>query len=147
MKETKRNVRLVERIKKDKEMMKRIDRVSHYSPEQFVSDALRYISAIREGRMINSIGHVSRSGMSRTLCFMECNRREKGRYQYFQFMAFFMANDFTRSKADDGYFTIGGCGMDMIFHTNYTIIHRMYRLGFISRKVRDRLAQMTPTTI
>jgi hypothetical protein len=54
---------------------------------------------------------------------------------------------FTKSRSNDFYFSIGGCGMDMIFHTNYTIIHRLHRLGFINKKQCDFLAQQTPTTI
>ena len=45
------------------------------------------------------------------------------------------------------YFTIGGCGMDMIFHTNYTIIHRLYKLGFMTKKECEKLCQMTPSII
>jgi hypothetical protein len=58
------------------------------------------------------------------------------------FYAFFGALGFTESGNG---FRISGCGMDMVFHTNYSIIHKLQKLGFIDMKKRDVLAQKTPT--
>lgn len=49
---------LIINVSNDKEIVKLIaKKLNHYTVEQFVSDAQRYIKAIREGRMINSIGN------------------------------------------------------------------------------------------
>lgn len=135
-------------IESSKELSKAIQKNSHYSNEQFISDAKRYLLAIKKGTMINSIGSVSSSGMSRTIKFLapEYNKYSK-RYQYCNFFAFFKALGFNEARSKDHYFSIGGCGMDMIFHTNYTIVHRLHRLGFINKKQCDILAQQTPSTI
>lgn len=142
----------LERIKKnieaDKSLMKNIKNLSYYSVEMFIEDVERYIKAIKDGRMINSIGSVSRSGMSRTIKFvsMEKNKYSK-QFHVCNFYQLFKALGYTESRAKDHYFTIGGCGMDMIFHTNYTNIHKFERLGFINKKQCSSYAQMTPTTI
>jgi hypothetical protein len=135
-------------INNDKQLLKAINQNSYYSPEQFISDAKRYLLAIKKGIMINSIGSVSSSGMSRTIKFLapEYNKYSK-RYQYCNFYAFFKALGFNEARGKEHYFSIGGCGMDMIFHTNYTIIHKLHRLGFITKKQCDFLAQQTPQTI
>lgn len=114
--------------------------------EQFQDNAKRYIKAIKQGRVICSIGSVSSSGMSRTMKFLECNGDNKSGFRYLNFYSLFC--DLGQSKVkDSNYFRVHGCGMDMIFHTNYTIIHQLKRLGFISKKECAKLAQMTPSTI
>ena len=54
---------------------------------------------------------------------------------------------FSPANKNSNYFRIYGCGMDMIFHTNYTIIHKLARLGFLNKKECESLAQNTPQTI
>lgn len=108
----------------------------------FIDHALRYIKAIKEGRMICSIGSVSKSGMSRTIKFLEMSKGENKHFLY-NFYQFFDALGYTKIK-DSDYFRIGGCGMDMIFHTNYSIIHDLKRLGFIDKQESDTLAQASP---
>lgn len=124
-----------------------INGIAYYSEDEFLNDARRYIKAIKEGRMICSIGSVAPSGMSRTIKFLECSKHKgEPRYNYLNFYAFFMVMGF-RSPTDSDYFRIHGCGMDMIFHTNYTIIHRLRTLGFLTNKQCEQLAQKTPTVI
>lgn len=135
-------------IQADKELSKKIAALKYYSVEQFIKDGQRYIKAIKEGRMINSIGSVSSSGMSRTMKFLECAKHKgENRYQYYQFWSLFKALGHREAKGDRDYFSIGGCGMDMVFATNYNNIHKLRRLGFINKQQCERLAQKTPTTI
>ena len=108
----------------------------------FIDHALRYIKAIKEARMICSIGSVSKSGMYRTIKFLEMSKGENRHFLY-NFYQFFDSLGYTKIK-DSDYFRIGGCGMDMIFHTNYTIMHDLRRLGFINKEECDTLAQATP---
>ena len=126
-----------------KEIEKNIaKKLPYYNMEQFAQDAQTYINAIREGRMICVIKSVSKSGMSRVLSFHSI---EKGTERHWarQYNCLFIALGYTESRNRDG-FTIGGCGMDMVFHTNYTIIYRLESLGYITKEECDKLAQQTP---
>jgi hypothetical protein len=122
--------------------------IKQYSVETFISDAKRYLSAIKQGRMICNIESVSRSGMTRNIKFLECSKNTTIKeYRYLSFWSFFKCLGFVQSGKYKDLFRIGGCGMDMIFNTNYTIIHKLHRLGFINKKECDILAQKTPTVI
>lgn len=141
--------RLLNKIEANKELNKAISNEDHYTFEQFISDAQRYIKAIKEGRMICSIDSVSKSGMSRTIKFLSCEKSNynKGQFNYLNYFAFFRIMGYSPASKYGDYFRISGCGMDMIFHTNYTIIHRLHRLGFMNKKTCDSLAQQTPNVI
>lgn len=144
----KKQERVLANIQSNKEIQKGISKLNYYSEERFIQDASLYIKAIKEGRMICSIPHVSKSGMSINIKFLECAKRYKSNtYNYNNFFAFFKALGFTEARQKDHSFTVGGCGMDMVFHTNYTIIHRLFSLGFINYYQCESLAQMTPTVI
>jgi len=138
--------RIIKKIEDNKEIQKGINKLNYFNTEDFYNSAIRYIKAIKQGRIICTIGSVSSSGMSRTIKFLECSKGTHN-YNYLNFFAFFKALNFIEARNKNHYFSIGGCGMDMIFHTNYTIIHRLHRLGFISRKECDYLAQQTPSVI
>jgi hypothetical protein len=137
-------------IEANKELYSAI--IKQYSVDTFMDDCKRYISAIKQGRIICNIESVSRSGMSRNIKFLECAKTRSG-FRYLQFWSFFKALGFTETPSrNNGWgrsetFRIHGCGMDMIFHTNYTIIHKLHRLGFMTKKECDKLAQLTPQTI
>ena len=118
----------------------------YYDEQSFFNDAVRWAKAIKEGRMICSIPSVSKSGMSRNLKFLECSRNRDG-YRYYNFFAFMKAMGYRESRQKDHSFTIGGCGMDMVFHTNYSIIHTLGRIGILNKKETEVLAQRTPDVI
>lgn len=142
----KTNQQLIEAINADKDIQKAIKKMV-YGPsnEDIIRNAVQYIKAIKEGRMCCVIHKVSSSGMSRNISFHECDGK-RGKYHYYNFNLFFLLMGYTQVRNEFS-FRIGGCGMDMIFHTNYTIIHRLYRLGFITKKQCEELAQMTPTVL
>lgn len=140
--------KITKAIEADKDLMKQINKAKYYEVEQFIKNAERYIKAIKDRRMICSIGSVSSSGMSRTMKFVAPERNQYSKdWQYLNFFQFFKVLGFTESRNKEHYFTIGGCGMDMVFHTNYTIIHRLYRLGFITKKECKKLEQQTPQVV
>jgi len=112
----------------------------------FIQSAKRYIKAIKQGRVICNIESVSASGMSRTIKFLECNGSTKKGFNYLNFYQFFTQLGFTKVK-NSNTFRINGCGMDMVFHTNYTIMHQLCRYGFITKKECANLAQKTPSII
>lgn len=127
-------------------LKKNIEKQTYYDQDQFFNDCERYVKAIKERRVICSIGSVSKSGMSRTIKFLECSKG-KTHYNYLNFFVFFKCLGYTESKAKDHYFSISGCGMDMIFHTNYTNSHYMEHLGIINKKQCADLCQQTPQVI
>jgi hypothetical protein len=137
---------LLDKLNDNKELQKDINKVGHYDTNRFVSDAQRYINAINSRRMCCVIDSVSRSGMSRKLAFRSCEVNNDGFAGYQNYFAFFIAMGYSRPKNSD-YFTISGCGMDMVFHTNYTIINRLCWLGLISKEDSEFLAQQTPTVL
>ena len=115
--------------------------------ETFIDHAKRYIKAIKENRMICSIGSVSKSGMSRTIKFLEMLKNDTSdQHHLLNFYQFFDVLGFSKIK-DSDYFRIGGCGMDMIFYTNYTIMHDLKRLGLVSDDECKTLSQKTPSVI
>lgn len=142
-----KNDRIKQNIANNKEISKKLQNESFYSEDQFIKDAERYIKAIKEGRMICNIDKVSASGMSRTLKFLSCGKGSQGNYMYLNYFVFFRILGFSPADSHSHYFRIHGCGMDMVFHTNYTIIHQLHRLGFISKKQCSNLAQQTPNCI
>lgn len=111
----------------------------------FIDDAKTYVKAIKNGRMLCSIPHVSKSGMSRVLKFNSCEKTKSGFY-YRQYFCFFTSLGYKENKNHSG-FNISGCGMDMVFHTNYSIMHNLKNLGIITKKECEVLAQKTPTVL
>ena len=107
-----------------------------------------YIKAIKENRMICNIEHVSSSGMSRYLTFkyMERSKYDKKRYNLLNTYFIFKSLGYRYNKNHNAFF-VSGCGMDMVFNTNYTNINDFKRLGFLSDKECNTLAQSTPTVI
>lgn len=137
--------RILNNIRNNKELMSNINNISYFDENDFYNNANRYIKAIKEGRVICNINKVSKSGMSRTIKFLECSGSYKTRFNYLNFWVFFKAMGYTEAKYN--YFRVYGTGMDMIFHTNYNNIHNLQRLGFISKNQCSKLAQLTPTVI
>lgn len=136
---------VLKNVEADKNIMKNIQKLNYYETKNFVDDAQAYIKAIKERRMLCVIKKVSSSGMSRNIKFNSCEKR-KNNYNYRQYICLFKALGYTEVKQTDS-FRIGGCGMDMIFHTNYSIIHVLKRLGFLTKEECAELAQMTPTVL
>lgn len=137
---------ILENIKADKEIQKALKKLSYSTEEDFYNSAIRYIEAVRKNRIICSIASVSRSGMSRQIKFIEASHGEK-RTNWLNFYILFKCLGYTEARGNRDYFTISGCGMDMIFHTNYTNIHRLGRLGFLTPEEVQNLAQNTPPVI
>ena len=123
---------------------KAIDKQDFYSREDFISDVKTYVKAIKENRMFCVIDSVSQSGMSRNIHF-HSSEKYGSRNGFRQYWTLFTVLGY--SKGNSRYnFRISGCGMDMIFHTNYSNIHLFKRLGFLTDKECEKLCQMTPTT-
>lgn len=135
-------------IQLSKEVLKAIAKNGYYSEEQFISDAQSWVKAIKEGRVICSVLSVSQSGMSRQLKFLsfEPSKTEGAQGWYRQYNTMLQVLGFRYNKTKYC-ISVSGCGMDMIFHTNYTIMHYFKRMGIITSEECEKLCQMTPTTI
>lgn len=141
--------RIAKNIAENKGFSKFLAGEKYTTAESLAHDCLRYVSAIREGRMICNIESVSASGMSRVLAFYEVAKLDRplndGRkFCLLNFHQFFRALGYTRSG--DG-FRVTGCEMDMVFDTNYNIIHKLAALGAISETEKKKLAQITPPIV
>lgn len=146
----KKDERIALKIRADKEQMKLLEKMNRgrycsYDAGNLIHDGKDFIEATKNGTLMCVIKSVSASGMSRVMNFNSCGKTKNGRYYYRQYWGLFKALGYTESRNGNG-FTIGGCGMNMVFHTHYTIIHRLHRFGFIDKKECDKLAQQTPTT-
>jgi hypothetical protein len=130
--------RITKKIEANKELMKNIEAISFFSVEAFIEHAIDYIEAIKKRSMFCVIDSVSSSGMSRVIHFHSWSK-----CYYRNYWSLFKALGFSEIS-NSGAFRVYGCGMDMIFHTNYTNMHNFQRLGFISKKQCESLAQNTP---
>lgn len=127
------------------ELEKRLKKIGLYSVEELTKDAVEYCNAIKEHRMVCVIHSVSSSGMNRNLSFMSCEKSNTpDRYYYRNYFQLFLALGHKRAKRDG--FIVNGCGMDMIFSTNYNIIKDLIYYNIISADL-DYLSQETPTNL
>lgn len=135
-----------QKIRNNKGIMKNLAQgASLYNVNDLIKDAKSYIAAIKSGRMLVVIKSVSASGMTRKMDFSACEKAGKGYYQAYYYRSFsrmFVALGYRLDKNHD--IVISGCGMDMVFNTNYNIIHKLHKLGFITKSACATLAQKTP---
>jgi hypothetical protein len=138
--------RIQKKISENKNLQKFLAREKYATAEGLAQDCLRYASACRDGRLLCNIESVSSSGMSRVMAFYEIAKLDQplndGRkFCLLNFNQLFRALGYTRSG--DG-FRVSGCGMDMVFATNYEIVHSLAALGAVSAAEVKKLAQITP---
>lgn len=150
-KHNKKLAALVTAINADKNITKLLKKEKYATAEALAERILDYVNATREGRVICCIHSVSRSGMSRTLSFYEMAKIDKpmtdGRsYLLLNFWQLFRLLGYTPSRSSGG-FAISGCGMDMVFATNYNIIHRIHLLGGCTEAECKDLAQRKPPVV
>lgn len=140
---------VLQSIASNKEIQKNLSKMNYpLTNEELLNHIQDYIKAVKEGRMLCIIPKVSASGMSRQIKFhsFEPNTSGNGGY-YRQYYALFQALGYKAVKGNRDAFTISGCGMDMIFHTNYTNMHDFKSLGIITAEECSTLAQKTPTVL
>lgn len=121
-----------------KEIQKRIDTEKYYSNEDFIRDAQFYIAAVKSGRIKYTVMRVSKSGMSRLIRIESFEGKINNGY-YRDYFMMLRVLGFSINKHDD--VVITGCGMNMVFATNYEIIFLFYRIGLITKKTRNILCQ------
>ena len=135
--------RVTKNIENNKELMKGLKRID-LPVERFISDAQTYIKAVKERRISYTVDTVSKSGMSRTIIITSCEKslyNGKRSFYYRQYNAMLEVMGYSVKRGYRDAIRVGGCGMNMLFATNYNIIWSLHRLGFITRKVCDVLCQ------
>lgn len=134
---------VIEKIMEDKQLRKNIlTKGSGFN--SFLEDAKDYISAIHQGRMLCVIHSVSKSGMSRNLSFYSCEVDRHGQHYYRNYRGLFRCLGYTEAREG---FRINGCGMDMVFHTNYSNIHNFRSIGILTAEECASLSQRTPPVL
>jgi hypothetical protein len=135
--------RITKKIESSKELMKGLRKVD-ITIERFISDAQTYLKAVKERRISYTVDTVSRSGMSRTIIITSCEKSAyngKRSFYYRQYNSMLEVMGYSVKRGYRDAIRVGGCGMNMLFATNYDIVWTLHRLGFISRKQCDVLAQ------
>ena len=130
----------MKKIQLTKEMIKRLENETYYTQEYFIQDCKEYIKAVKEGRMLYLVDTVSNTRMNRTLIIKSCEKNKRTKDFYYRNYTFlFKILGYSLSK--DYNIKVSGCGMNMLFATNYNIIHTFKNIGLINSKVCDVLAQ------
>jgi len=126
-------------MKLTKDILKRIELESYYNQEDFKKDCKRYIKALEAGRVQYTVTHVSNSGMSRNIHIQSFEgSMTQGYYSNYYMMLSVLGYSFANNSND---IRVGGCGMNMLFATNYNIVHTFERIGLIKSKKCNILAQ------
>ena len=115
-----------------------------YEFDSFVNDCKRYISATKQNRLICTINHVSQSGMTRHMKFVEMKKASRN---HFNIRNFYQMLDVFGFRFKNDSMVVNGCGMDMVFSTHYNIIRDIKRLGIITLNTCIVLEQKQPSTI
>lgn len=113
-------------------------RAEYLKSEYGKENAERFIKALKEGRLVCSVKHVSSSGMSRVISFCEVKKVGKG-YALYQFNWFFRNLGWTYVDSWNA-IRVGGCGMDMISHVLYSVCATLEANGFKVPKDYSHLA-------
>ena len=120
------------------DIKKEIEKTKWYNEESFIKDCNIYIEAVKSGRVLYEVVSVSASGMSRKVIIRSFEgTMEKGFYRNYRQML----EIFGHKMNKDYSITVKGCGMNMLFATNYDLIGQMERLGFIDKELSDDLKQ------
>ena len=131
----------MKKVELKKEMIKALESMDHYTQEDFIRDTNIYIKALKSGRLQYRVTNVSKSGMSRDILISSYEgSMNKGYYRNYTLMLEVLGHKFASKYSSE--IKISGCGMNMLFATNYNIIHTFKRIGLINQKSCDVLAQL-----
>lgn len=129
------------KIELKKEMLKAIDNMDYYTQEDFIRDSKIYIKALKSGRLQYRVTNVSKSGMNRDILISSYEgSMNKGYYRNYTLMLEVLGYKFVSKYSSE--IKVNGCGMNMLFATNYNIIHTFKNIGLINKKQCDVLAQL-----
>ena len=130
----------MKKVTLSKEILKNISKNEYYSQEDFIKDCKCYIKALKSGRLQYSVTNVSRSGMSRNIFIQSYEgNMTKGYFRtYFGMLKVLGYKEASRYSSD---IRVSGCGMNMLFATNYNIVHDFFRMGLLTKEECKTLCQ------
>ena len=130
----------MQNITLSKETEKRLSKEEYYTKEMLLNDIQDYIKALKEGRLQYLVMNVSQSGMNRNILIQSCEQNKSNNNFYFrQYSRMF---EMLNYKLDKDYnIRVVGCGMNMLFATNYNLIHTFKNMNIISENEAVILAQ------
>ena len=121
-----------------KEILNNLKKNEYYSQEDFIKDCKCYIKALKSGRLQYTVTHVSNSGMSRNIFIQSYEgTMTKGYFRQYSMLTEILG--YKRVNWAD--IRVSGCGMNMLFATNYDICHDFKRIGLITEKECEILCQ------
>ena len=130
----------MQNITLSKDIEKRLSKEEYYTKEMLLDDIQDYIKALKEGRLQYLVIKVSPNGMSRNILIQSCEQNKTNNNFYFrQYSRMF---EMLNYKLDKDYnIRVSGCGMNMLFATNYYLIQTFKSMNIISDSEADILAQ------
>ena len=130
----------MQNITLSKEIEKRLSKEEYYTKEMLLNDIQGYIKALKEGRLQYLVMNVSSNGMNRNILIQSCEQNKTNSNFYFrQYSRMFEMLGYKLNK--DYYIKVSGCGMNMLFATNYNLIHTFKNMNIISATEAETLAQ------
>ena len=130
----------MQNITLSKETEKRLSKEEYYTKEMLLDDIQDYIKALKEGRLQYLVMNVSSNGMNRNILIQSCEQNKTNNNFYFrQYSRMF---EMLNYKLDKDYnIRVSGCGMNMLFGTNYYLIQTFKSMNIISESEANILAQ------
>ena len=98
--------------------------------EDGIRNSERFIKAVKERRLFCVVNKVSASGMSRTLSFYEHTVNERNEGCILNFFYLLKGLGYRVSRTHCNGIIIGGCGMDMVWHTVDSVLSTLNANGF-----------------
>ena len=130
----------MQNITLSKEIEKRLSKEEYYTKDMLLDDIQTYIEALKEGRLQYLVMNVSSSGMNRNILVQSCEQNKTNNNFYFrQYSRMFEMLGYKLNK--DYNIKVSGCGMNMLFATNYNLIHTFKNMNIISDLECEILAQ------
>ena len=127
------------KVKLNNDVIKFIKSKEYYTEEDFIKDAKTYVKAVKSGRIKYNVTHVSSSGMSRDINITSYEgTMSQGSYRSYNYFLQALGYKFKKYSYD---ITVTGCGMNMLFATNYSIIHDLKYMNIINDSECKILAQ------
>ena len=130
----------MQNITLSKETEKRLSKEEYYTKEMLLNDIQDYIKALKDGRLQYLVMNVSQSGMNRNILIQSCEQSKTNNSFYFrQYSRMF---EMLNYKLDKNYnIKVVGCGMNMLFATNYYLIQTFKSMNIVSENEANILAQ------
>ena len=126
-------------MKLTQEINKNLEKMSFYSKEDLLKDCKCYIKALKAGRVQFRVTHVSKSGMSRNIFIQSFEgKMTKGYYRTYSNMLKALGFSIVKNSND---IRVSGCGMNMLFSTNYEIMYSFLSMGIIKKRTCKILSQ------